>query len=40
MGGVMLTTAMFNRISHHACCFSPRRESYRLKRSDAFDSAR
>lgn len=40
MGDVTLTTAMLDRILHHARCFSLRGESYRLKHPEAFASAR
>ena len=36
MGDPVLTTAMLDRILHHASCFSFRGESYRLKHPDIF----
>ncbi|HPJ21325.1 MAG TPA: IS21-like element helper ATPase IstB [Clostridia bacterium] len=36
MGDPVLTTAMLDRILHHAKCFSLRGESYRLKHPDLF----
>jgi len=36
MGDPVLTTAMMDRILHHARCFSLRGESYRLKHPDLF----
>jgi DNA replication protein DnaC len=36
MGDPVLTTAMLDRILHHAACFSLRGESYRLKHPDMF----
>jgi DNA replication protein DnaC len=36
MGDPVLTTAMMDRILHHARCFSLRGESYRLKHPDSF----
>jgi DNA replication protein DnaC len=36
MGDPVLTTAMMDRILHHARCFSLRGESYRLKHPDMF----
>ncbi len=40
MGDAALTTAMLDRILHHARCFSLRGESYRLKHPELFASAR
>lgn len=40
MGDMTLTTAMLDRILHHARCFSLRGESYRLKHSEALASVR
>lgn len=37
MGDPVLTTAMLDRILHHANCYSFRGESYRLKHSDVFN---
>lgn len=37
MGDPVLTTALLDRILHHASCFSLRGESYRLKHPDMFD---
>jgi DNA replication protein DnaC len=37
MGDPVLTTAMMDRILHHARCFSLRGESYRLKHPDMFN---
>ena len=36
MGDPVLTTAMLDRILHHASCYSFRGESYRLKHPDIF----
>ena len=36
MGDVVLTTAMLDRILHHAICFSLKGESYRLKHPEMF----
>ena len=36
MGDPVLTTAMLDRILHHAACFSLRGESYRLKHPELF----
>lgn len=36
MGNPVLTTAMLDRILHHANCYSFRGESYRLKHPDIF----
>lgn len=36
MGDPVLTTAMLDRILHHAACFSLRGESYRLKHPEMF----
>lgn len=36
MGDPVLTTAMLDRILHHAKCFSLRGESYRLKHPELF----
>ena len=36
MGDPVLTTAMLDRVLHHASCFSFRGESYRLKHPDIF----
>jgi DNA replication protein DnaC len=36
MGDPVLTTAMMDRVLHHARCFSLRGESYRLKHPDMF----
>ena len=36
MGDPVLTTAMLDRILHHAKCYSFRGESYRLKHSDLY----
>lgn len=37
MGDPVLTTAMLDRVLHHAKCFSLRGESYRLKHPEMFD---
>lgn len=37
MGDPVLTTALLDRILHHASCYSFRGESYRLKHPDMFD---
>jgi DNA replication protein DnaC len=37
MGDPVLTTAMMDRILHHARCFSLKGESYRLKHPELFD---
>jgi DNA replication protein DnaC len=37
MGDPVLTTAMMDRVLHHARCFSLRGESYRLKHPEQFD---
>jgi len=39
MGDPVLTTAMMDRILHHARCFSLKGESYRLKHPELFASA-
>jgi DNA replication protein DnaC len=39
MGDPVLTTAMMDRILHHARCFSLRGQSYRLKHPDLFASS-
>lgn len=39
MGDQVLTTAMLDRILHHARCFSLRGESYRLKHPELYASA-
>lgn len=39
MGDQVLTTAMLDRILHHARCFSLRGESYRLKHPGLFAAA-
>jgi DNA replication protein DnaC len=39
MGDPVLTTAMLDRILHHARCFSLRGESYRLKHPELFSAA-
>jgi DNA replication protein DnaC len=36
MGDPVLTTALLNRILHHARCFSLKGESYRLKHPEVF----
>lgn len=36
MGDLVLTTAMLDRILHHAKCFSLKGESYRLKHPELF----
>jgi DNA replication protein DnaC len=36
MGDPVLTTAMMDRILHHARCFSLKGESYRLKYPELF----
>ena len=36
MGDPVLTTAMLDRILHHAKCYSFRGESYRLKHPDLY----
>ncbi|MCR5236980.1 MAG: ATP-binding protein, partial [Lachnospiraceae bacterium] len=36
MGDPVLTTALLDRILHHAKCYSFKGESYRLKHSDLF----
>jgi DNA replication protein DnaC len=36
MGDPVLTTAMLDRILHHAKCFSLKGESYRLKHPEMF----
>ncbi|MBQ6370460.1 MAG: ATP-binding protein [Firmicutes bacterium] len=36
MGDPVLTTAMLDRILHHAKCFSLKGESYRLKHPELF----
>lgn len=36
MGDPVLTTAMLDRIFHHAACFSLRGQSYRLKHPEMF----
>jgi len=38
MGDPVLTTAMMDRILHHARCFSLKGESYRLKHPELFAS--
>ena len=38
MGDPVLTTAMLDRILHHAACFSLRGESYRLKHPEMFSN--
>lgn len=40
MGDQVLTTAMLDRILHHARCFSLRGESYRLKHPELYASER
>ena len=37
MGDPVLTTAMMDRILHHARCFSLRGESYRLRHPEQFE---
>jgi len=39
MGDPVLTTAMLDRILHHARCFSLKGESYRLKHPELFVNA-
>ena len=38
MGDQVLTTAMLDRILHHARCYSLRGESYRLKHPELYAS--
>jgi len=40
MGDAVLTTAMMDRVLHHARCFSLRGESYRLKHPELFSARR
>ena len=39
MGDPVLTTAMMDRILHHARCYSLKGESYRLKHPELFTGA-
>jgi len=40
MGDPVLTTAMMDRVLHHARCFSLKGESYRLKHPELFDGGK